>query len=360
MTKKGKLTGMYAVPAGGRRMSALSLLLEIGQIAEDYPVPVLITDEAQAEGLSLAENVLRGRWVLGVAGTHGKTTTSSMLAWILQDAGMDPGFLIGGVPMNFGVSARLGGTPFFVIEADEYDTAFCDKRSKFIHYRPRTAILNNLEFDHADIFGDLAAIETQFHHLVRTLPSNGLIVANGCEQSLERVLQRGCWTTVERFGTASGWEAGEPDAAGGFAVSFAGMAQGRVGRFELTGAHNRANALAALALGERAARTVGVNVQQLRVRVALITAAMVAVITAFCGGVGFVGLAAPHIARLAAGSSPRVVLPLATLIGALLCVLADVIARSIAPPIELPVGAITAVLGVPLLVSLVTRRVERA
>ncbi|HNM23261.1 MAG TPA: UDP-N-acetylmuramate:L-alanyl-gamma-D-glutamyl-meso-diaminopimelate ligase, partial [Rhodocyclaceae bacterium] len=147
----------------------------------------------------LAENVLRGRWVLGVAGTHGKTTTSSMLAWILQDAGMDPGFLIGGVPMNFGVSARLGGTPFFVIEADEYDTAFCDKRSKFIHYRPRTMVLNNLEFDHADIFADLAAIETQFHHLVRTLPATGLVVANGAEESLKRVLARGCWTPVEWF-----------------------------------------------------------------------------------------------------------------------------------------------------------------
>ena len=206
----------------------------------------------------LAQNILQDRWVLGVAGTHGKTTTTSLLAWILEEAGLNPSFLVGGVPVGFGVSARLTDSPFFVIEADEYDTAFCDKRSKFIHYRPRTAILNNLEFDHADIFGDLAAIETQFHHLVRTLPSNGLIVANGCEQSLERVLQRGCWTTVERFGTASGWEAGEPDAAGGFAVSFAGMAQGRVGRFELTGAHNRANALAALA----AARHAGVPVAE--------------------------------------------------------------------------------------------------
>ena len=142
----------------------------------------------------LAENVLRGRWVLGVAGTHGKTTTSAMLAWILEEAGMAPGFLIGGVPKNFGVSARLGDTPFFVIEADEYDTAFCDKRSKFIHYHPRTLVLNNLEFDHADIFADLAAIETQFHHLVRTLPASGLIVSNGNEAALERVLARACWT----------------------------------------------------------------------------------------------------------------------------------------------------------------------
>jgi len=157
----------------------------------------------------LAEHVLQGRWVLAVAGTHGKTTTSAMLAWILEDAGLSPGFLIGGVPMNFGVSARLAGkisdSPFFVIEADEYDTAFCDKRSKFVHYRPRTAVLNNLEFDHADIFADLAAIETQFHHLVRTLPRSGLVVCNAREASLERVLARGCWTPVERFNGADDW-----------------------------------------------------------------------------------------------------------------------------------------------------------
>ncbi|MBU1664333.1 MAG: UDP-N-acetylmuramate:L-alanyl-gamma-D-glutamyl-meso-diaminopimelate ligase, partial [Gammaproteobacteria bacterium] len=144
----------------------------------------------------LAENVLQNKWVLAAAGTHGKTTTASMLAWILEDCGLSPGYLIGGVPMNFGVSARLAGTsvpdsPFFVIEADEYDTAFFDKRSKFVHYHPRTVILNNLEYDHADIFPDLAAIETQFHHLVRTVPGNGLIVANGREESLDRVIQRG-------------------------------------------------------------------------------------------------------------------------------------------------------------------------
>ncbi len=201
----------------------------------------------------LAENVLRGRWVLGVAGTHGKTTTSSMLAWILQDAGMDPGFLIGGVPMNFGVSARLGGTPFFVIEADEYDTAFCDKRSKFIHYRPRTMVLNNLEFDHADIFADLAAIETQFHHLVRTLPATGLVVANGAEESLKRVLARGCWTPVEWFNDPAGYRTGGDDASGSLILSGSG---GEIGRtaWELTGDHNRANACAALL----AARHVGV------------------------------------------------------------------------------------------------------
>ncbi|MGL5986932.1 MAG: UDP-N-acetylmuramate:L-alanyl-gamma-D-glutamyl-meso-diaminopimelate ligase, partial [Burkholderiales bacterium] len=157
----------------------------------------------------LAEQVLQDKWVLAVAGTHGKTTTTSMLAWILEYAGLAPGFLIGGIPENFGLSARLPGaprqepsgkSPFFVIEADEYDTAFFDKRSKFVHYHPRTAILNNLEFDHADIFPDLQAIETQFHHLVRTVPGQGLIVANGREQSMDRVLQRGCWTPVERFG----------------------------------------------------------------------------------------------------------------------------------------------------------------
>ena len=204
----------------------------------------------------LAENILRGRWVLGVAGTHGKTTTTSMLAWILEEAGMKPGFLVGGVPQGFGVSARLGESPFFVIEADEYDTAFCDKRSKFVHYGPRTAILNNLEFDHADIFADLAAIETQFHHLVRTLPRSGLIVANGSEASLDRVLARGCWTPVERFGVADGWQARECDANGEFEVSLAGKRLGQT-RLELPGAHNRANALAALA----AARHVGVPVE---------------------------------------------------------------------------------------------------
>ncbi|MBS1189093.1 MAG: mpl [Rhodocyclaceae bacterium] len=201
----------------------------------------------------LAENVLQGRWVLGVAGTHGKTTTSAMLAWILADAGMDPGFLIGGVPMNFGVSACLGGTPFFVIEADEYDTAFCDKRSKFVHYRPRTAVLNNLEFDHADIFADLAAIETQFHHLVRTLPASGLIVANGAEASLKRVLARGCWTPVEWFNSPDGYGVGGDDATGELVLR---GPDGEIGRtvWQLTGDHNRANACAALL----AARHVGV------------------------------------------------------------------------------------------------------
>ena len=201
----------------------------------------------------LAEHVLQGRWVLGVAGTHGKTTTASMLAWILEDANMAPGFLIGGVPLNFGVSARLGDTPFFVIEADEYDTAFCDKRSKFVHYRPRTLILNNLEFDHADIFADLAAIETQFHHLVRTLPQSGLIVSNAREASLERVLQRGCWTPVERFNEDTGYQTSGDDSCGALILHGPGGEIGRT-QWALTGDHNRANACAALL----AARHVGV------------------------------------------------------------------------------------------------------
>jgi len=193
----------------------------------------------------LAEHVLQGRWVLGVAGTHGKTTTAAMLAWILEDAGLAPGFLIGGVPLNFGVSARLGDTPFFVIEADEYDTAFCDKRSKFVHYRPRTVVLNNLEFDHADIFTDLAAIETQFHHLVRTLPASGLIVANAAEASLARVLAHGCWTPVVRFNDPAGFRVTGSDAGGELVLH--GPA-GELGRavWQLSGEHNRANACAAL------------------------------------------------------------------------------------------------------------------
>ena len=157
----------------------------------------------------LSEYVLRGRWVLSVSGTHGKTSTASMLAWILDYAGMEPGYLIGGVPQNFDCSARLGDSPFFVIEADEYDTAFFDKRSKFVHYQSRTLIMNNLEFDHADIFANLDAIETQFHHLVRTVPASGQIILPNDEPALERVLERGCWTPVQRFGkVAADSEAG--------------------------------------------------------------------------------------------------------------------------------------------------------
>jgi len=230
----------------------------------------------------LADTLLRDKWVLGVAGTHGKTTTTSMLAWILEYAGLNPGFLIGGVPQNFGVSARLGSLSrreraegegaqdkcaaeppsFFVIEADEYDTAFFDKRSKFVHYHPRTAILNNLEFDHADIFADLAAIETQFHHLVRTVPGNGLVVSNGREESLARVIKRGCWTPVELFGSPRP-QAGEGSGVRGWnidddnRVTFNNALQGTL-RWELMGEHNRMNALAALA----ASRHAGVPIEQ--------------------------------------------------------------------------------------------------
>ncbi len=198
----------------------------------------------------LAENVLRDRWVLAVAGTHGKTTTSAMLAWMLEAAGLTPGFLIGGVPRNFGVSARIGDGPFFVIEADEYDTAFFDKRSKFVHYRPRTVILNNLEFDHADIFPDLGAIETQFHHLVRTIPRDGLIVANAGEAALKRVLARGCWSALEWFGDAAGWHAQVQDEQR-FTIRFGDRDFGTV-QWALSGDYNRNNALAAIAAARHA------------------------------------------------------------------------------------------------------------
>lgn len=204
----------------------------------------------------LAEHVLQGRHVLAIAGTHGKTTTTGMLSWILQEAGLEPGFLIGGVPLNFGVSARLGGGRYFVIEADEYDTAFFDKRSKFVHYRPRTAVLNNLEFDHADIFDNLAAIERQFHHLVRTVPGKGRVVVNALEESLTRVLHQGCWSEVRSFGSAVGdfQAAGEPHA---FDVIHQGDVAGRV-QWSLGGVHNQLNALAAIAAAEH----IGVPVAQ--------------------------------------------------------------------------------------------------
>ena len=198
-----------------------------------------------------ADHVLAGKHVLAVAGTHGKTTVSAMLAWVLERGGLAPGFLIGGVPNDFPVSARLTPSPYFVIEADEYDTAFFDKRSKFIHYRPRTAILNNIEFDHADIFDDLASIERQFHHFVRTVPKSGRVIANGADTNVERVLTLGCWTPVETFGAESGWQAGEPDGEGAFEVSFAGERLGQV-RWSLLGAHNRMNALAAVAAARHA------------------------------------------------------------------------------------------------------------
>jgi UDP-N-acetylmuramate: L-alanyl-gamma-D-glutamyl-meso-diaminopimelate ligase len=223
----------------------------------------------------LGRHVLRERWVLAVAGTHGKTTTASMLAWILEHAGLEPGFLIGGVPGNFGVSARLGGwgetrppsgasrhllprgegieraSPF-VIEADEYDTSYFDRRSKFAHYRPKTLILNNLEYDHADIFPDLASIQRQFHQLIRTVPGSGLIVANATDVNLADTLAQGCWTPVEPFGDDAGWRADGLAADGSaFDVTFAGAKRGRV-EWGLIGRHNVANALASIAAARHA------------------------------------------------------------------------------------------------------------
>lgn len=207
----------------------------------------------------LYENILRERWVLAVAGTHGKTTTASMLAWILEYAGLQPGFLIGGVPENFGLSARLGKSPFFVIEADEYDTAFFDKRSKFVHYHPRTLILNNLEYDHADIFPNLAAIQTQFHHLMRIVPGNGLVIANGTDENIAATLDMGCWTPVEYFARGE-WEAEYLQADGSeFRVlpDGADTINNSVVSWGCLGTHNVNNALAAIA----AARHVGVPVE---------------------------------------------------------------------------------------------------
>jgi UDP-N-acetylmuramate: L-alanyl-gamma-D-glutamyl-meso-diaminopimelate ligase len=196
----------------------------------------------------LADNILRDRHVLAVAGTHGKTTTSAMLAKILDRAGLDPGFLIGGMPADFGHSARIGGGSCFVIEADEYDTAFFDKRSKFLHYHPRTLILNNLEFDHADIFADLAAIETQFHHLVRTLPASASIVANAGDDAIARVLLRGCWSKVETFGESGDWQVDDQPP---FLVRRGNCDIGTL-QLALPGQHNRMNALAAIAAADQA------------------------------------------------------------------------------------------------------------
>jgi len=203
----------------------------------------------------IAEHVLQGRWVIAVAGTHGKTSTASMIAWILQHAGHNPGFLIGGVPENFGVSARLGDAPFFVIEADEYDTAFFDKRSKFIHYHPRTAVLNNLEFDHADIFSDVDAIKTQFHHLIRTVPRSGRLLVNANDANLAAVLTMGCWSEVEYFNSVSGWSiAADRDDGSAFRILLGGEVQAQV-RWRLIGRHNMSNALAAVAAARHAGIT---------------------------------------------------------------------------------------------------------
>ncbi len=231
----GNVVSRSRLPDGSPKFPLMEAILDAGQPYISGPQWLL-------------ENVLQGRHVLAVAGTHGKTTTTSMLAWVLEQAGLAPGLLVGGVPMNFDVSARLGKQKYFVIEADEYDTAFFDKRSKFVHYRPRTAILNNLEFDHADIFPDLAAIERQFHHLVRTVPPSGRVVANGLEESLARVLHQGCWSEVRSFGAAvSDFTAeGEPAA---FDVLQHGKKVARV-EWAITGVHNQLNALAAIAAAE--------------------------------------------------------------------------------------------------------------
>ncbi|MEI6413738.1 MAG: UDP-N-acetylmuramate:L-alanyl-gamma-D-glutamyl-meso-diaminopimelate ligase [Pseudomonadota bacterium] len=217
----------------------------------------------------LAEEVLKDRWVIAVAGTHGKTTTSSLIAWILEAAGLAPGFLIGGVPQNFGVSARLGQLPFFVVEADEYDTAFFDKRSKFVHYRPRTLVLNNLEFDHADIFENLAAIQRQFHHLVRIVPGTGRILLPAGDSALETVLAQGCWTPRETFRVdgapddTADWQIQDaaPDGSA-FEVSCQGHRAGRV-EWGLIGRHNLANALAALAAARHAGVPPAVGIEAL-------------------------------------------------------------------------------------------------
>ena len=214
----------------------------------------------------LGQEILADRWVLAVSGTHGKTTTASMLAWILDQAGLEPGYLIGGVPKNFERSAQLGSSDFFVVEADEYDCSYFDRRSKFVHYRPRTLIINNLEYDHADIFPDLAAIQTQFHHLIRTVPANGLIIAPGNDDHVQEVLQMGCWTPTTRFGPPSirqplamdngeHWTSSSTDGSN-FQVCLNEVEVGSV-CWDQLGEHNRNNGLAAIA----AARHVGVRPQ---------------------------------------------------------------------------------------------------
>ena len=217
----------------------------------------------------LAREVLKDRWVIAVAGTHGKTTTTSLVAWILEYAGLAPGFLIGGVPANFNTSARLGAAPFFVIEADEYDTAFFDKRAKFVHYHPRTLVLNNLEFDHADIYPDVAAIQRQFHHLVRTVPGSGSIIWNAGDERLAQTLSMGCWTPLQGFSgapsAAAQWRAAAAGAAdfSRFEVLESGVSRGTV-EWELMGAHNMENALAAIAAAHHAGVTVATAIEALR------------------------------------------------------------------------------------------------
>jgi UDP-N-acetylmuramate: L-alanyl-gamma-D-glutamyl-meso-diaminopimelate ligase len=241
----GNVVSRARLPDGSPKFPLMEAILDSGAAYTSGP-------QWLCDHLLHPMNATRKRHVLAVAGTHGKTTTTSMLTWILEFAGLQPGYLVGGVPLNFGTSARLGQGDCFVIEADEYDTAFFDKRSKFVHYRPQTAILNNLEFDHADIFDDLASIERQFHHLLRTVPSKGQVVVNAEEASLQRVLDKGCYAPTVSFGAGGQWQAqGEPH---DFAVLLNGQAVAQV-RWNLQGVHNQMNALAAIA----AARGVGVD-----------------------------------------------------------------------------------------------------
>lgn len=275
-----RVTGCDAqvYPPMSTQLQALGIEMVEGFAAEqldDFPADIFVIGNVAKRGMPvveallnrqlpytsgpqwLAEHILQKYQVIAVAGTHGKTTTSSMLAWILDFCGKAPGFLIGGVPENFSQSARLPkNSPYFVIEADEYDTAFFDKRSKFVHYRPRVAVLNNLEFDHADIFADLSAIETQFHHLVRTIPAAGQIILPAGNDALARVLARGVWTPTCYLGDAAGWQVVDVAASGAFAVALAGKVLARVD-WALMGEHNRANALAAIA----AAAALGISAE---------------------------------------------------------------------------------------------------
>ena len=252
-----KLVNGYDAPVD----AAVESVVVGNALSRGKPVVEALLDSGRAYTSGpqwLAEHVLRDKWVLAVSGTHGKTTTTSMLAWILEYAGLAPGFLIGGVPGNFGISARLGGSKYFVVEADEYDTAFFDKRAKFVHYRPRTLIVNNIEYDHADIYADVEAILWQFHQLLRTVPGNGLVVVNGKDANVERLLGRGVWTPVVTFSASdrSAHWFGAYESVGmesRFGVFEQGAARG-VGRWQLVGRHNLENALAAIA----AAQHVGV------------------------------------------------------------------------------------------------------
>ena len=263
-------------PPMSTQLEQLGIELKSGYLVEhlaDEP-DLVIVGNAMARGNSMVEymldrkiaytsgpqwlldNVLKDRWVLAVSGTHGKTTTSSMLTWILQYAGMEPGFLIGGMPQNFDFSARLGNAPFFVIEADEYDTAFFDKRSKFVHYRPNTLVINNMEFDHADIFNDISDIQRQFHHLIRMVPSNGLILSPKNELAITETLAMGCWTpteySVDQEHKTAGWHAEKCIADGSeFIVSFEGVKQGQV-KWGLIGDFNIDNGLMAIAAARHA------------------------------------------------------------------------------------------------------------